>query len=195
MVFKADPMNNKLCHRILLFLLVLLLPAGIFAGDYHITNYGAVSDSMTLNTVAIQSAIDACSAGGGGRVVISAGSFVSGTLVMKDHVELHLERGAVLLGSTNIRDYPEMKSSYRFYGDSWVRQSLIYGEGLQDIGKGLHETVAGQVLLHTHHQAQGVEPHQEDHGPTVPAGPPGAGPPQEGPVGGEGGVNVRLDPE
>lgn len=58
-----------------------------------------------LQTRAIQDAIDACSASGGGRVVLRAGEHVSGTLHLKDGVTLHLDAGAVLRGSRDIADY------------------------------------------------------------------------------------------
>jgi polygalacturonase len=73
--------------------------------DYYITDFGAASDVGTLNTAAIQNAIDQCSAKGGGRVRVPAGVFKTGTIWLKSHVELHLEQGAVLLASENLSDY------------------------------------------------------------------------------------------
>ena len=58
--------------------------------------YGAVADGATDSTTAIQRAIDACAAAGGGRVTVPAGVFRSYTLSLKTNVELHLEAGAVL---------------------------------------------------------------------------------------------------
>lgn len=128
-----------LCINLLLILYVL---QPLRADDYPVSSFGAVSDGITLNTRAIQDAIDACALDGGGRVVFDQGRFLSGTLILKSHVELHLEKGAVLLGSTRIEDYPEMTTPHRFYGDDWVMQSLIFafdkeavalsGEGIID---------------------------------------------------------------
>jgi polygalacturonase len=122
-------------HFRTLLVLVFILPLcmSLSGADFPVERYGAVGDGVTLNTASIQAAIDACAQAGGGRVVMGSGSFLSGTLVMKSHVELHLERGAILLGSTNPVHYPEMTTPYRFYGDAWVRQSLIFGAGLEDI--------------------------------------------------------------
>ncbi len=112
---------------------LLLAPMEGLSGDYLVTDYGAVGDGTTLNTNAIQKAIDECALEGGGRVVFGPGRFLSGTLVMKDHVELHVTKEALLLGSTNPGDYPEMVTAYRFFGDDWVKQSLIFGANLEDI--------------------------------------------------------------
>jgi polygalacturonase len=66
---------------------------------------GAIGDAATLNSGAIQGAIDEVSAAGGGRVTIPAGTFLSGSLQLKAGVELHLAEGAVLLASANYADY------------------------------------------------------------------------------------------
>src|SRR3954467_15780352 len=69
-----------------------------------ITDAGAVADGTTLNTRAIQKAVDDLATKGGGTVVIPAGKFLSGAIFLKPRVNLHLEKDAVLLGSTNIDD-------------------------------------------------------------------------------------------
>lgn len=74
---------------------------------FDIRDFGAIGDNQTLNTLAIQNAIDACHNAGGGRVVIENGQYVSGTISLKSYVELHIERNAVLVGSKEIEDYPE----------------------------------------------------------------------------------------
>ncbi len=68
-------------------------------------------DGKTLNTKAIQAAIDRVAADGGGRVVIPAGRFLSGSIVLKSGVELHLEKNAVLLGSTRAEDYTQLHNN------------------------------------------------------------------------------------
>lgn len=72
-------------------------------GIFNIIDYGAVPDGVTNNAQAIQKAIDEAS-GRGGRVVVPAGRFLSGTLVLKSHIDLHLEKGAVLIGSLKEED-------------------------------------------------------------------------------------------
>lgn len=76
--------------------------------EFLITNYGAKADGKTLNTNAIQKAIDAAFNNKGGIVVVPKGTFLSGSIQMKTNVSLYLEEGAVLLGSTNPKDYYKM---------------------------------------------------------------------------------------
>jgi hypothetical protein len=73
--------------------------------DIVITDRGAVADGTTLNTAAINRAIAEQSAAGGGRVVVPRGTFLTGTVELKTGVELHLEEGAVILGSPRLADY------------------------------------------------------------------------------------------
>ena len=76
----------------------------------NILDFGAIADGQTVNTEAIQAAIDACASVGGGVVTVPAGVFVSGTIWLKSHVELHLEMGALLKASTNLADYCTVES-------------------------------------------------------------------------------------
>lgn len=94
-----------------LTLFLLTAPLHSFAQDYLITEYGAVADQQTVNTAAIQKAIDLASKNGGGRVVVPEGTFITGTIYMKENVELHLTENAVLQGSLNYLDY---KRTYRW---------------------------------------------------------------------------------
>ncbi|MGB4847640.1 MAG: glycosyl hydrolase family 28 protein [Saprospiraceae bacterium] len=92
--------------RYSLFIFIFLISHTIvFSRDYNILDFGAIPDGITINTLHIQSAIDAAFKNGGGRVVIPGGHFLSGSIVLKTGVELHLLRHAVLLGSTDIKDY------------------------------------------------------------------------------------------
>lgn len=68
--------------------------------------YGAKADGTTKDTQAIQRAIDACAAKGGGIVRLSGGTFLTGPIVLKSHITLQIDKGATLLGSQNFADYP-----------------------------------------------------------------------------------------
>lgn len=105
-------MKTHLIVAILITLFFLGCEKSAYAGpdqpadsSRNILDFGAVADGKTLCTEAIQQAIDACSQSGGGEVIIPVGTFLSGTLYLKNDVLLHLQQGAILLGSTNIRDY------------------------------------------------------------------------------------------
>src|SRR5687768_5178955 len=72
--------------------------------NFSIESFGAIADGVTNNAAAIQEAIDECAEAGGGRVVVPSGVFISGRVVLRSHVELHLERGATLRCSENYQD-------------------------------------------------------------------------------------------
>ncbi len=73
-------------------------------GVYSITDFGARADG-SLCTAAIQAAIDACFAAGGGEVTVPAGTFVTATVRLRSRVTLHLLKDACLLGSRDAEDY------------------------------------------------------------------------------------------
>ncbi|HRN42802.1 MAG TPA: glycosyl hydrolase family 28-related protein, partial [Vicingus sp.] len=60
----------------------------VYAQDFNIKDYGAINDGKTINTKAIQAAIDACYKAGGGKVIIPNGTFLSGTIKLKNNVAL-----------------------------------------------------------------------------------------------------------
>ncbi len=72
---------------------------------YNIRDYGAKGDGKSLDTAAVQAAIDACNKDQGGIVIVPAGDFVIGTVEMKSNVTLHLSAGGTLLGSTDGKQY------------------------------------------------------------------------------------------
>ena len=81
--------------------------------DFVITEYGAVAEEGQDNTEAIAKAIAACNEAGGGRVVVPAGTWVTGPIHYKSNVNLHLEEGAVLSFTDNPQDYlPAVMTSW-----------------------------------------------------------------------------------
>lgn len=74
--------------------------------EYDIAAFGAVADGRTVNTAAIQSAIDACAAAGGGTLVVPKGEFVTGSVFLKPGVNVELRDGAVLKNSPDAIDFP-----------------------------------------------------------------------------------------
>ncbi|BAV08665.1 Pectate lyase superfamily protein [Filimonas lacunae] len=100
-------MKRKGC--LLLHVLLCLFTAAVAQQKvktvYTITQFGAKGDGLTVNTAAIQAAINKAAAAGGGRVLVPAGRFVTGSLQLKSNTELHLAQNAVLMGSVNRLDY------------------------------------------------------------------------------------------
>ncbi|MBK9928772.1 MAG: glycoside hydrolase family 28 protein [Saprospiraceae bacterium] len=126
---------------------ILLLISSVIstAQDYLITNFGAVRDGISVNTKAIQAAIDAANKNGGGKVLIPTGVFLSGTLVLKDNVELYLAKGAQLLASARQEDYPRQpQPKYRSLRDQGGWYSFIYAEGATNIAISGNGTIDGQ---------------------------------------------------
>lgn len=100
---------------------------------FDVRNFGAIADGVTNTTPHLQAAIDTCATKGGGTVIVPAGTYVTGTLWLRSNITLHLEAGAILLGSDNFDDFPIWSS--RWEGDAVKkgRASLICGEGLENV--------------------------------------------------------------
>ena len=105
-------MTKQLFRGLALFAALALMlcgctakPAADSGKDYLATEFGAVADGVTLNTASVQAAIDYISANGGGRLVFTPGTFVCGSIYLKNNVTLHLQKDAVLLGSLNPWDF------------------------------------------------------------------------------------------
>lgn len=96
-------------------------PAENTSSTYNILDYGAVAGQNS--TAAIQQAVDACHEAGGGIVLVPAGTFITGTIILKSGVNLHLVQGAELLASGNREDY---HSTYRRHG-------VIFCEDAEDV--------------------------------------------------------------
>ncbi len=78
--------------------------------NFNIKDFGAIGDGVTNDTASIQAAIDACSEKGGGKVVFDAGTYLTGSLYMRDNVELYLCSAAKLQGSSNPADYDDFRA-------------------------------------------------------------------------------------
>jgi polygalacturonase len=87
---------------------VAVVPAMAAAKVCDVTKYGAKGDGTTRDTVAIQKAIDDCTAGkGGGTVEVPTGTYVILPILLKSNMTLHLQMDAILRGSPDIADYPK----------------------------------------------------------------------------------------
>jgi len=112
-------------------------------GVFNIRDYGAVGDGKTLDTPAINKAIEDCAAAGGGQVLLPPGRYLSGTVHLKSHVTLFLEAGATLVGTTDLDQYQYPKIPDFMPEAKWGKwhRGLIVGDGLQDIA------IAGQGVI------------------------------------------------
>lgn len=99
---------------------------------FNIVNYGAIADGMTLNSVAINKTIDECAKRGGGTVLIPRGSYVTGPIIMKSNINLHLAKGALVIFSSDFKQYPLVVSSFEGV-DAARCQSPVVAENLENI--------------------------------------------------------------
>lgn len=110
---------------------------------FDIEDYGAASDGIAINTGAIQGAIDACHAAGGGMVFCGPGQFLTGSLLLKSNVELHLAAGCRLVGSTRIEDYAGLQDEPWFCEEAAPEKSslalirAIEAENVSITGRGI----------------------------------------------------------
>ena len=123
-------------------MLGVVLAAGLAAaGVFDVREFGAVADGKTIDSPAINKAIEAAAAAGGGTVRLSAGTYLSASIRLKSHVGLHLDHGAVLIAASEKEatfDEPEPnewgdKYSYQDFGHSHWQNSLIWGIDLEDV--------------------------------------------------------------
>jgi polygalacturonase len=135
------------------------------ASRFLVTAFGAKGDGQTLNTKAIQSAIDRCAETGGGVVVVPEGVFVSGSIFLKQGVNFTVAKGGVLKGSQNTNDYPwidtriaglEMKWPAALVNASNLTNLELSGEGTVD---GSGERWWKEYWTARANEKNGIDPH------------------------------------
>jgi len=117
-------------------LLVTVLTA--YAQNYNVLNYGAKNDGKTLATVAIQKAINACAANGGGMVYVPKGDYLTGTINLKSRVDFHMETGARLVATLDLKQYQKHNEQLAgvFYTEkahdvAITGNGVIFGQGMK----------------------------------------------------------------
>jgi len=133
-------------HRLISIILVLLIPIPIiFANNYlfDVKDYGAKGDGIVLDTKAIQSAVDVA-AEKGGTVFFPSGNYLTGTIYLKNNLSIEITKGATILGSPNLSDYPMNTPEIIFWGKEWAQFALFFAEKKSNINIYGGGTINGQ---------------------------------------------------
>lgn len=143
--------SNFKCYSF--FFLVLLLPfLGQAFDRYNVKNYGAVGDGKTLDTKAINKTIEAAAQAGGGTVYFPAGNYLSYSIRLKSNIHLYFDTGSTLkaAGKNDGGTYDDpgkgAGNEFQDYGHSYWRNSLIWGENLENISISGFGTILGENL-------------------------------------------------
>ena len=132
-------------------LLTGMLTVSSYAKTFDVKEYGAVGDGHAIDTPAVNKAIEAAAAGGGGTVYFPAGTYACFSIRLKSNIALYLDQGATILAATPGEQggYDEAEPNpwgdehkYQDYGHSHWRDSLIWGENLENV------SILGPGLIH-----------------------------------------------
>lgn len=133
----------KAVIRYIILSAVFTLLSAYAESQLNVRKLGAKGDGKSFDTPAIQKAIDQAFNAGGGIVDIPAGTYLIGTLILKDNVELHLQPGSMILGSPDYRDYPEIIHKYDSRTNGlYAKHFMIFAEGAKNI------SITGTGIIH-----------------------------------------------
>ena len=157
--------------RILISLALIITAITLSANTYNVRDFGARGDGKALDHVAINKAIDACVAGGGGQVLLPAGTYLCGSIRLKSNVDLHLMAGAKILAAPGeLKAYDESESfggfpEYQDGGHTYFHNSLIWAEGQTNV------SITGQGMI----DGEGLTRHDTENAGNVQGGSIGTG--------------------
>ncbi|HTR40325.1 MAG TPA: glycosyl hydrolase family 28-related protein, partial [Pseudomonadales bacterium] len=102
---------------------------------FNVMNYGATGNGASLDSPAINSAIAAAGAAGGGVILFPAGKYFCGSIHLTNNITMDLSANAFIMASKTNMDPPEVNvySNYQDYGHSYFHDALIWGENLTNI--------------------------------------------------------------
>lgn len=135
---------NTLSYRfsLLALLCAAVFPAAAQTGSFFdVRHYGAQGNGTTLDTVSFEKALDAASSAGGGTVFVPAGTYLTGTIRLRDNITLWLDGGATLLGTKDLAQYQSSNGA-----DEWYK-ALILAEGVHNVAIMGHGTVDGNRVF------------------------------------------------
>jgi len=138
---------------VLAFLVWAMAQAGASGGDFfNARNFGATGDGKHLDSPAINKAVDAAAAAGGGTVLIPAGTYLSGSIHLKSNIHLLVDAGATILGAPqDLNAYDETEpwsnNPYQDGGHCYFHNSLIWGENLVNVSISGHGMINGGGLV------------------------------------------------
>ena len=130
---------------------------------YSVLDFGAKADGKTLDSQAVQKAVDFCNENGGGKVVFPKGTYVLSTIFLKSNVHIHFEDGVEIFGSENFYDFAQQEEiDYPIYQDAshtYFDLSMFVGRDVDNIsitGKGYidmrsvwdEDGVRGEAIKH-----------------------------------------------
>ena len=121
-------------------------------GIYNVKDFGAKGDGKTLDSPAINAAIEAAVADGGGQVLLPAGTYLSGSIRLKSNIDLHLSAGCTILAApAEMKAYDESESfggfpEYQDGGHTYFHNSLIWAEGQTNVSITGHGMIDGEGL-------------------------------------------------
>ena len=137
-------------NTIVICLLALAPACRLNAAVFDVTSFGAKADGKTENRDAINKAIAAAAAAGGGTVDFPPGTWVTGSVRLRSNVTLRLERGAVIEASSESAAYdapePNQWDKFQDFGHSHFHNSLIWGEGIENVAITGGGTISGKAL-------------------------------------------------
>lgn len=119
--------------------LTLCCGAAMATGVFNVRDYGAKGDGKTLDSPAINAAIEAAVHDGGGQVFLPAGTYLSGSIRLKSNIELHLSAGSTILAApASMKAYDPSESfggfpEYQDGGHTYFHNSLIWAEGQTNV--------------------------------------------------------------
>ena len=126
---------------------------------YNVKDFGAKGDGVAINSVAINKAIDAAAAEGGGTVYFPAGKYLSGSIHLKSNICLYIDQGATLIAASDSSEFDKPEKSvndtYQDYGHSHWHNSFIWGEHLHDISIIGTGTIWGRGLVRSGRRGDG----------------------------------------